>query len=186
MTPTTFPLLFTKRLELIDITIEYVRDIFELFSDPKVLTYYNLTAFREEAQAAAIIEKLRVHYKNGLSIRWGIRLKGETRLIGSAGFNNYTKKHRANIGYDLKPHYWNQGLVTEAIGAIIDYGFSILSVNRIEAEVMPGNDRSMRVLEKAGFLHEGLLREWLPVDGTHQDMHMFSLLKSDWINKKIK
>ena len=174
-----FPVLRTDRLELVQITVDNVKDIYELFSDTQVVAFYNLLPFQKEEEAAAIIEKLQALYNERLGIRWGIRLKGTTKIIGSAGFNNYTKNHRANIGYDLKPEYWNKGIVTEAIKAIVNYGFDTLQVNRIEAEVMSGNVFSERVLEKCDFKNEGLLRSWMFWNDKHFDMTIFSILKSD-------
>lgn len=180
MSQTTFPLLVTARLELFQITAAHVKDIYSLFSDPLVLTYYNLAPFDKQEQADAIIDKLHAHYKNGQGIRWGIRFRHTTDLIGSAGFNNYSIHHRACIGYDLKPAYWNQGIMTEALNTIIEYGFTALEVNRIEAEVMPGNKASIQVLQKCDFKKEGLLRDWSLINGQPTDMFMFSLLKTDW------
>lgn len=180
-TENKFPTLRTKRLELIEITPDYVNDIYELFSDPRVTNFYNLIPFQKEKEAAVIIERLHSHYDQKLGIRWGIRLKNSGELIGSAGFNNYTEKHRANLGYDLKPKYWNQGITTEAIKVVSEYGFRTLQINRIEAEVMPGNISSEKVLYKCGFKNEGLLRSWMYWNMRYWDMNMFSILKSDLI-----
>lgn len=172
----------TKRLELIQITPDYVKDIYELFSDPRVTKLYNLIPFQKEKEAADIIRKLHSRYEQHLGIRWGIRFKDSAEVIGSAGFNNYTEKHRANIGYDLKPKYWNAGIMTEAIRKVSEYGFRSLKINRIEAEVMRGNISSEKVLYKCGFKKEGLLRSWMYWNMQYWDMNMFSILKSDFIS----
>jgi len=112
-----------------------------------------------------------------LGIRWGIALKGKTEIIGTIGFNNYTKQHRANIGYDLQKDYWNNGYISEALKAVINYGFEKLEINRIEAEVMPGNIYSEKALNRLGFKREGLLRDWMLWNGKHYDMIMYSLLR---------
>jgi ribosomal-protein-alanine N-acetyltransferase len=68
---------------------------------------------------------------------------------------------------------------------MIHFGFDQLLINRIEAEVMPGNASSERVLQKPGFKKESVLRQWMYWDNKHFDMSMFSLLRSDvaWSEK---
>ena len=78
-------------------------------------------------------------------------------MIGTIGFNNFTKKHRANIGYDLIPEYWNQGYMAEALNEILNFGFIQLDINRVETEVMQGNENSERLLYKLNFKKEGVL-----------------------------
>ncbi|MDB5191310.1 MAG: GCN5-related N-acetyltransferase [Segetibacter sp.] len=63
---------------------------------------------------------------------------------------------------------------------VIEFGFSQLAVNRIEAEVMQGNIASEKLLGKCGFTNEGILREWMYWNNKHYDMTMFSLLRSDF------
>ena len=118
--------------------------------------------------------------KAGLGIRWGICLEGSDRLIGTIGFNNFTKNHRANIGYDLLTEYWGKGIMSEALEAILEFGFNILEVNRIEAEVMTGNIASEKLLHKTGFTNEGVLRQWMHWNEQYYDMTMFSLLKREF------
>ncbi len=65
----------------------------------------------------------------------------------------------AEIGYWLGEEYWNRGIMTEAVVAIADYGFNMLGMWRVYAEVFEWNAASMRVLEKAGFVREGVLRK---------------------------
>ncbi len=178
--PLEFPVLSTERLELAEITDTNAPDIFELFSHPEVVRFYNLLPLAIEEDAQAIIERFRQRFADKLGIRWGIRLKGSAKIIGTTGFNNFTRNHRSNIGYDLLPAYWNKGLISEAIMAVAAYGFDKLEVNRIEAEVMAGNSASERALVKCGFKKEGILRQWMHWNEQHFDMTIYALLREDF------
>ena len=133
----------------------------------------------EKQEAQKYIDWFRMRFEEGLAVRWGISLKGQDSIIGTIGFNNFIKGHRASIGYDLQYKQWNRGFLTEALNEIVNFGFTTLEVNRIEAEVMQGNLPSERVLEKAGFKKEGILRQWMLWNGNYYDMTMYSLLKTD-------
>ncbi len=175
-----FPVIETSRLDLIEIEQVHLPDIFELLSDDNVTEYYNINTLIIEFEAQNFIDWFQLRFKDKLGVRWGIALKGEKKIIGTIGFNNFKKEHRANIGYDLQYKYWNKGYMTESLNAVIEFGFNVLKVNRIEAEVMPGNIGSERVLEKLGFAKEGILRQWMYWNGNHHDMSMYSLLKKEW------
>lgn len=68
-------------------------------------------------------------------------------------------RHCAEIGYWLGEEYWNRGIATEAVIAVTAYAFETLAMARVHAEVFHWNTASMRVLEKAGFVREGVLRK---------------------------
>jgi len=175
-----FPTLHTERLDLIEIEDKHMNDLYKLFSDQDVTRFYNLLPFKEPKEGKVFIDWYRTRSKNRQAIRWGIVIKGTANLIGTIGFNNYTTLHRANIGYDLQSEYWNNGYTTEALATVVKFGFVQLGINRIEAEVMPGNDASGRVLEKIQFQKEGILRQWMFWNDKYYDMIMYSLLKSDY------
>lgn len=175
----TFPVLHTERLDLIEIKQRHLNDLFKIFGNPAVTSFYNVTTLEKEAEAQQFINHFRNRFNEGAAIRWGLALKGCNTIIGTLGYNNFTKHHRANIGYDLLPEFWNNGYITEALKAVLRFGFDQLYINRIEAEVMQGNVASERVLEKLGFKKEGVLRQWMYWNNKHFDMNMFSLLRSD-------
>ncbi|MBI9067536.1 MAG: GNAT family N-acetyltransferase [Salinivirgaceae bacterium] len=179
-----FPILHTKRLDLIEIEQKHLPDLFILFSDKKVTEFYNLETFTSEDEAKILLNYFIERNSKQLSLRWGIAQKGTSDLIGTIGFNNYQKNHKANIGYDLQSEYWNQEFISEALPEVIKYGFEKLEINRVEAEIMPGNPASERVLVKNGFKIEGLLRDWMLWNNNHYDMLMYSLLKKDFLIKK--
>lgn len=174
-----FPCIYTKRLELIEIQQNHLHDIYKLYSNTEVTKYYNINPFTNIQEAQKTIDLFQNRFNDNTGIRWGISLKDKKNIIGTLGYNNLCKNHRASIGYDLEKTHWNQGYITEALNAIINYGFTELEINRIEAEVMQGNINSEKVLEKLNFTKEGVLREWMLWNGTHYDMSMFSLLKSE-------
>lgn len=154
-----FPILTTTRLNLIEIKEEHLPDIYNLFSNKQVNQYYNVVPLKEIDEARKYVDWFYSRLKEGLGIRWGITLKDTSTIIGTLGFNNYTANHRANLGYELLPEYWNNGYMVEALKAIIQYGFEILQINRIEAEVMQGNTASEKLLSKLGFTREGVLQQ---------------------------
>jgi ribosomal-protein-alanine N-acetyltransferase len=176
----TFPTLTTKQLDLIEIQQSHLIDIYSLFSDKKVTEFYNLLPLKQEQEGQKLLDWFRNRFQDGLGIRWGIALKGKSNIIGTIGFNNYAPKHRANIGYDLQSSYWNRGYMTEALHAVIGFGFNELDINRIEAEVMQGNVMSENLLEKLNFKREGILRQWMLWNEQYYDMTMYSLLKTDY------
>lgn len=174
-----FPVLHTERLDLIEIRQSHLGDLYRIFSDEEVVEFYNLLPFKNEQEAQKLLDWFCCRFKDGLGIRWGIALKGESSIIGTIGFNNYARYHRANIGYELRKEYWGRSYMSEALGKVVSFAFERLEVNRIEAEVMQGNIASDKLLSKAGFRKEGILREWMYWNNRYYDMTMFSLLKSD-------
>ena len=128
----TFPILYTDRLDLVEIKQSHVSDLYKLFSDEKVTRFYNLLPFQNEQEAQKCIHWFQNRFKDKLGIRWGIAIKGQQNIIGTIGFNNFSKRHRANLGYDLQSEHWNNGFITEALKAVINFGFKQLEINRIE------------------------------------------------------
>jgi ribosomal-protein-alanine N-acetyltransferase len=184
LTVDIFPILKTDRLDLVEIKQSHLADLYKLFSDENVTRFYNLLPLTNEQEAQKSIDWFQSRFKDKLGIRWGIAIKGQKNIIGTIGFNNFTKRHRANIGYDLQTEHWNNGYITEALKTVINFGFDQLEINRIEAEVMQGNIISEKVLDKLNFKNEGILREWMFWNDKHYDMTMFSLLKADYGTKQ--
>jgi ribosomal-protein-alanine N-acetyltransferase len=70
--------------------------------------------------------------------------------------------------------------MTEALTAVLNFGFKRLDLNRIEALVKPDNDASLGLLRKLGFREEGLLRQYGYWHGRYHDLAIYSILKSEW------
>ena len=173
----SFPVLHTLRLDLVEIVPAHAADLFGIFTDKRVTAYYPVVPLHEERDILPVIERFRNQYHDRLGIRWGITLKGQQQLIGSIGFQYFTTGHKGGIAYALSPDYWVQGYISEALKAVIQFGFDELELRRIEAEVIPGNVASDKVLTRNGFQHEGLLRQWMQWDGRYYDVNMYSVLK---------
>jgi ribosomal-protein-alanine N-acetyltransferase len=175
-----FPLLETKRLILRQMRPEDGRAIFRIYGDEEVMRYRDVLAFTRLEEAQQFLEGVRARYQQGEEMHWGITLKGEDSLIGSCGYSWHLGRHFGAIGYDLAGLYWKQGIMTEAIGALLRFGFEVRDLHRIEARVRQGNEASMRLLRRLGFQEEGLLRECLFLNNSFYDVKVFSLLKSEY------
>jgi ribosomal-protein-alanine N-acetyltransferase len=114
-------------------------------------------------------------------------LRGDQRLIGKCGYNEWRKRHRrGDISYIVAREHWGKGIVSEALHAVLDYGFDHLNLHSVEAGVTPGNDASTRMLERLGFHREGHLRESFWADGMFVDSLIYSLLRRDWETARSK
>lgn len=101
-------------------------------------------------------------------------------MIGTVGLLRFDFEHRrAEVGYEIAHRLWGRGLTPEALAAVVRYGFSVMGLHRIEAGVLPGNDASVRVLQKLGFLEEGPRRDYLYAKGRFHSFRWFSLLETD-------
>jgi RimJ/RimL family protein N-acetyltransferase len=102
-------------------------------------------------------------------------------VLGTCTLTHYYPTHqRSEIGFALRQMRWGQGLGSEAVTAVIGFAFDSLNLNRIEADVDPRNERSLRLLERLGFQREGHLRQRYYMNGERQDTLMLGLLRSDW------
>lgn len=117
--------------------------------------------------------------------RWIIYEKGRDEYIGDIGFNDFVEKHkRVELGYRLLREYWGKGIITNFIHLLLDWGFTELGYNRVEALVDKRNEGSKVVLLRNNFQFEGVLREYEFEHGKYIDLEMYSILGKDFINKR--
>ncbi len=180
----SFPELETSRLRLREIRPDEVGWYFEHFSRKEIVHGQGFPAPMNLGVARKELKMYIVDlFKERIGFRWGIELKEGGGLIGSCGYYKWSKPsgHQAEVGYDLDPEYWGKGIMTEALTAIIDFGFKKMKLNRVELLVMPHNRRSIMLAKRLGFVREGLLREHgFDEKGRRADDILFSLLKRDW------
>jgi [ribosomal protein S5]-alanine N-acetyltransferase len=179
--PDTFPVLETKRLVLRKVTKEDANSILNYLSDEEVMKYYGLEPFTSINDALDEISWYQSIQNNKTGIRWGITLKEQGVVIGSCGFHNIISQHsRTEIGFEMSKEQWGKGIAAEAVEAIISYGFEQMNFQRIEALIEPDNLPSQKLVEKLGFIREGLLRNYEFTCGKFDDLYMYSLLKQDF------
>lgn len=177
----TFPVLETKRLVLRKVTKEDATSMLNYLSDEVVMKYYGLEPFKSINDALDEISWYQSIHNNKTGIRWGITLKEQGDVIGSCGFHNNVSQHfRTEIGFELSKEQWGKGIALEAVQAIINYGFEHMNFQRIEALIEPPNRASIKLVEKLGFIREGLLRNYEFTCGKFDDLYMYSLLKEDF------
>jgi ribosomal-protein-alanine N-acetyltransferase len=172
----TFPTLETERLLLRQLASADARDAFLFLSDEENIRYYDAAPMTRLEQVEKSIERHRRRFAEQEALRWGITLKGENRVIGNGGYTLDAENHLATLSYILSKHYWNRGIMTEALTAMIQFGFDHLLVHRVEAQVAYPNLASARLLEKLGFQEEGRLRDRQYVNHQFVDERIFALI----------
>jgi len=106
------------------------------------------------------------------------RLNSE--FIGLFGLKLGKEKYkRGEVWYKIHSNYWKKGFATESLKAVINFGFENLNLHRIEAGCAVGNIGSFKVLEKAGMIREGRLRQVLPLKSGWSDNFEYSILETD-------
>jgi [ribosomal protein S5]-alanine N-acetyltransferase len=175
-----FPHLETEKYVLRRLKVTDAQSLYNYFSKEEVTKYYDLETFQSPQQAVELIESLLFRYEAKQQIRWGIALKNQGDIIGTCGLHALEKEHaKAELGYDLHPNYWGNGVMTEVIARIVDFGFKEMKLNRIEALYNPLNHASRRVLEKNGFKIEGLLRNRFHKKGEYIDAAISAIIRED-------
>jgi ribosomal-protein-alanine N-acetyltransferase len=134
------------------------------------------------SEALDMIEWLNRGYDAHDLIQWGVTRRGVDQVIGLFGFNRWDRYHnRAEIGYDLTRAHWGNGFASEALGAMLRFGFDRMQLHRVDAETIADNWESVRLLEKLGFQCEGRRREYSwEDDGTYHDSAIYGLLRQDF------
>lgn len=175
----------TERLVLRVIDKTYAKLVLDYYSRNKVFLeewepikseeFYTVK-YQEEQ-----IDKELINIENGNSFRiWIFKKDDDNRIIGSVGFNNIVRGCFLScfIGCKLDKDEINKGYITEALRKGIGIMFTEFGLHRVEANIMPKNARSLRVVEKLGFYNEGLAYKYLKINGKWED-HIHMVLLND-------
>ena len=175
----------TERLILRKLRPEDSDALYAIFSDKQTLEYWGHAPYTQKQQAVTSIQEHLAFWDAGKSLCMAIEHKASAGLIGTISlFNFYEDSRRAEVGYILSRPHWGSGIMSEALVAILGYAFIDLNLNRLEADIDPGNAASARLLKKMGFQLEGLLRERWIVGDLVTDTELYGLLHSDYLGGK--
>lgn len=177
----SFPVLETSRMLLRNVTFTDAPDLLRLLSDVDVVRYYDMRFMRNLSEVQAMIERHRRRFERNEGIRWAITFKQQPKVvIGLCGLLWEWQKQRGELSYALAKPYWGQGLMTEALSAVVPYVFDRWSrLDRLEAFVVDVNIGSQRVLQKLGFHREHFSRSRTFVDNEFHNEQMYVLPRKD-------
>ena len=175
------PVIRTQRLHLRKLTMKDAGDIFEYSKDPLVAEHVLWDAHRSVSESKGYIRYMMRKYRYGEPSSWGIVWDAEEKVIGTIGFMWIQPENAAaEVGYSLARRFWNRGLMTEALQALIRYGFEEMHLNRIEAIHETDNPASGAVMRKCGMLHEGTMRSKIINKGRFVDVELYAILRRDY------
>jgi len=175
------PTIEAGRVRLRALALDDAPGVYRLYADREANRFGYSPPMDTLDDARVVIEKTidlaqkRQTFHFGVADREGDQVIGHTTL-----FQWNREQRRAEVGYSIRRDLWGRGLGTEAAGALVAFAFERLDLRRLEADVDPRNEGSRRVLEKLGFVREGLCRERWELQGELQDGVLFGLLRREW------
>ncbi len=175
----------TERLILRPLKMSDARDLFAYAQDPEVSKHVLWTAHRSVSDSRRFLREGIRQYRQGFPGSFAIVLSETGRMIGTIGYMWINPEyHSCEIGYSLSRTYWNRGLMTEALRAVIEYSFTKLGLNRIECQHETDNPASGRVMIKAGMTLEGIMRQRIRNKGRYSDVAVYAILREDFETKR--
>ena len=168
----------TDRIQLREITESDLENIYIGLSNPDVIKYYgisfnSLESTKEQMTWFSEIEK------NKTGIWWAICSHDKRTFYGAGGLNDLSEKHKkAEIGLWLLPDFWGQGIMTETMPLICDYGFDQLGLHRIEGFVESNNQNCKKAMAKLAFQYEGTMKDCEIKNGEFISLDIYAKLKT--------
>lgn len=176
-----FPRLETERLILRKVTMSDAEDMFAYASNDEVSRFVPWETHRTIEDSIDFINFVQQKYEDKTVAPWGIEYKESGRMIGTVDFVLWKPQHQvAELGYVLGKDYWGRGIMTEAAGELLRFGFSKMDLVRIQARCVTENMGSSSVMEKLGMTYEGTQRKVVKFKGVHKDLKSYSILKEEY------
>lgn len=174
------PTLTTARLRIRPLRAGDAEALFTVFSDPEVMRHWSSAPHQSVDETADLIERARASFFGCDGVEWALTLGGDDRAVGKIGHWRWQRAHsRSEIGFILRRDLWRQGIMAEALGAVVDWGFASLGLHSVEAQLDVDNVGSRRTLERVGFRPEGRLRESFFDGRGFRDTLVFGLVAAD-------
>lgn len=177
------PRLVLRRIELID-----TQSIFDhKHSDERVTDNLNQRVHKTVSETQERVVEIVSGYTSQEFCYWGIELKDSGELIGAIDlfdFDNVTEN--CQVGYSIGYEWWNQGYGTEALSAVLDFGFKDMNVHKISAAHNIDNPASGKIMRKVGMQQEGIIRHMLRnAKNQYKDCVVYGILKEDYLKNTI-
>ena len=173
------PALKTARLLLRDARLSDAEAIFEEYAGDPAVTRFLL--WRPQPSPDGVRDFLHGAIERmaaGRELHWVITRAGEDRPIGAIGCT--IEDFRAELGYVLGRAHWRQGIMSEALRAVVEWVLALEPIHRVWAVCDVDNVGSAGVLEKAGLVREGMLRRWSlhpNVSDVPRDCYVYSAIR---------
>lgn len=175
------PTLTSGNLRLRWLEARDIDALYAIFSDPEALRYWSHPPFASTDDAVRYLDAIRSGFADADLFQWGIARRDDDRVIGTATLAHIDRDNRrAEIGFILARTHWGRGHVGEILPVLIGHAFDTLGLHRLEADVDPRNEASLKTLRRLGFVEEGRLRERWRVGGEAQDSVLLGLLAPEW------
>ncbi|AXQ78165.1 N-acetyltransferase [Streptococcus chenjunshii] len=180
------PVIETDRLCLRQRTAADAGDIFAYASLPEVTWPAGFPPVQTVEEEVFYLEEIYPQnlQKEDLPSGYGITIKGQNKVIGSLDFNHRHADDVLEIGYTLHSDYWGRGYMPEAVRALLEVGFTLLKLHKIELVCYDYNKQSRRIAEKLGFTLEARIRGRKDAQGRRCASLTYGLLKSEWEERK--
>lgn len=179
------PTLTTPRLTLRAMRPADSYDMFEYARRADVTKYLTWQPHPSREYTRDYLDLVGKCYRNGEFFDWAVVWREGffcEKMIGTCGFTRFDfANNSAELGYVINPEYRGRGIAPEALKRVIEFGFYELSLNRLEAKYIVGNDASRRVMEKVGMRFEGINRGSLLLRGEYRDVGVCSIIASDYV-----
>lgn len=172
----------TDRLLLRKFALKDAEPMFNNWAkDPENVKYLGWSAHKNIDETYKVLNEWLDNYIKNNYFKWCITLKEKDEAIGDISIILLLEKEACGeIGYVLSKKYWNNGIMTEALTAVISFLFEKANFHRIQARHEAPNVASGRVMLKSGMQFEGILRESTKTNkGIWCDTPMYSIIKSD-------
>ena len=175
---TDFPVLKTNRLLLRKFTNDDLENVFAGLSHPGVIRYYGVSYATLEATRAQM-DFFAMLEATGTGTWWAVCTAADDIFYGVCGLNNLDRHHKkAEIGFWLLPQFWGKGIISEAVSAVCNYGFTTFNLHRIEAIIESENTNSKKVMERMTFNYEGTMKECEFKNGRFISLDFYARLHS--------
>ncbi len=177
--PGEFPKIESKRLLLRSVSSDDSSGIYRCFSNPETMKFLG-TPLDEPELVEGIVTDYMDGFSQGCSLVWTLEEKSTGNFQGTAGFEEFNFLDcSAELGFTLLQESTGNGFMTEALGAILDFGFSWMGINRIHAGVLPENTPAVNLLQRLNFKVEGILKQSVFFRERFHHQMILALLKEE-------
>jgi [ribosomal protein S5]-alanine N-acetyltransferase len=176
-----FETISTARLQLRLITESKIAEILKQCPQSEAM---QLLGANTDADYNKFVQRSIVGYNtfNRKMQYFQLLLPNTDTVLGECGYHSWAFEHRrAEIFYHIaQEQHKRQGFMTEALNAVLHYGFTAMDLFRIEGVIDIANTASLKLLQQNGFVQEGIMRNHYNVNGVLEDSTLFALLKTEW------